>query len=323
MDNNIKQCDMCFGDIDETTAVCKSCGMPARRKDRKRKKSALKIFIFEKLIVPFNKFRSLFGIKIENQIPRFIIHEKYKNIVKWATRGIITISILSSLLYFPVRYISLSFSLLLYALERVLEKSIFRFTTLYISPMPDFKYNTHEWNGMGYMYTPDIRKPSFFGPSFITKEYAIKMFNLLLAWNYGSHYDKAENICISFIEEEKDDYSVYFYPSLNRRSIKEFKEKVAKDVTRKDMDHYQLILNMILCQSFPLHSKSNYLKWKELLLKGQPACLGIFIYDEEKKEIKPIADVTPIRIYKINFKKRKELTKNDMEYSHGKYIMGV
>src|SRR3989338_6949852 len=186
--------------------------------EEKKKRNKLRIILFEKLILPFNRFRSLFGVKIENKIPRIIIHEKFKNVVKWSSRGLIAIGILSSLFSIPVWYVSLGFALFLFYLQWSLEKIIFRFTTIFITPLPDFKWNSKEWDGMGYMYTPDVKLPSFFGPAFVSKDFGVKVFNLLLAWNYKSHDDIRSNICISFIEEDNgSSYRVYLYPNMNRK----------------------------------------------------------------------------------------------------------
>ena len=96
-----------------------------------------------------------------------------------------------------------------------MEEIVFRFTTIFITPLPDFTYNPNEWNGMGYMFDPtNLKAISFFGPSFSSEEYAIDLFKLLMAWNYHQFEDLENNICISFIEEEDAQYRVYIYPNM-------------------------------------------------------------------------------------------------------------
>jgi hypothetical protein len=174
------------------------------------------------------------------------------------------------------------------------------------------------------MFVPDnLNAPSFFGPSFKTEEYGINLFNLLLAWNYNKHEDKEGNICISFIEEKDVHYSVYIYPNLERKSIEEFAKEIKKSDQFKDKDHQQLIVLMTLCHRFPLKHNSHYHIWKNLFLKGQPTCLGAFLYNEKKQQTAPINKINPIKVYHIKFKKRSELKRNELEYKHGKNRMGL
>lgn len=274
--------------------------------------------------MPFNRLRSCFGIKIEKKIPRIIIHEKYEKTVKYLNRFLIIFGIVSSVISFPTWYSSLSFAIILFWIGWTIEKTIFRFTSMFITPMPNFTYNPNEWNGMGYMFVQsNLKALSFFGPSFKTEEYGINLFGLLSEWNFNQLEDTEKNICISFIEEKDDNYSVYLYPNRERKSIKKFREKINSLDKYKDKDHQELIVQMTLCKRFPLMQNSNYHIWKSLFLKGQPACLGAFLYNETNGKINPINKIKPIKINDVKFKKRAELKKDELEYQHGKFIMGV
>ncbi len=281
-----------------------------------------KIFYFEKAVIPFNRWESFIGFKIDNKIPRLIIHEKFKKQVKWFTRALTALGILSSLVYMSAWYLNLLLALLLFAFQWTLEKVIFRFTTIFITPLPDFKWDKKEWNAMGYMYTHDLNKPSFFGPAFLNKDFGCKVFELLSSWNYEQNADKEGNIVISFIED-RESYRVYFYPSENRKTLRDFEQRIKETDENKGKDHHQLIVQMILCQSFPLKQNSNYFIWKKLFLAGQPAGLGVFTYREANKLAEPIEDILPILVQKINFKKRDELSKKDIEFSHERYVIGT
>lgn len=287
-------------------------------------KKKFNLFIFEKIKLPFNRLKSYFGVKFEGRIPRIIVHEKFNKHVKYANRVIISIGIISSIIAFSAWYFSLLFAVLLFCVGWTLEKVIFRFTTIFVTPLPDFTYDPSEWNAMGYMFVPDeLKAPSLFGPSFKTEEYGINLFNLLLAWNYNKDEDKEENICISFIEEKDAHYSVYIYPNLERKSIEEFAKEIKESDQFKGKDHHQLVIQMTLCHSFPLTQNSHYHIWKNLFLKGQPTCLGAFLYDENKKQTTSISKINPIKVHYIKFKKRSELKRDELEYKHGKNTMGL
>jgi len=80
---------------------------------------------------------------------------------------------------------------------------------------------------------------------------------------------------------------------------------------------------MTLCHRFPLNQNSLYHIWKNLFLKGQPACLGAFLYAENKQQTTPINKINPINVYHIKFRKRSELKRDELEYKHGKNTMGL
>lgn len=111
-------------------------------------KKKFNLFVIKKMTIPFNILKSYFGIKFENKIPRVIIHEKFEKHVKYANRIIICIGILSSVIAFSAWYFSLLFAILLFYIGWILEKIIFRFTTIFVTPLPDFTYDPDEWNGM-------------------------------------------------------------------------------------------------------------------------------------------------------------------------------
>ena len=130
--------------------------------------------------------KSLISIKWEKHLPRLVLHEKYEKKVKWTLRILASSGILSSIVAFPVWYMGLSLAVLLFLIEQFFERAIFQYTSIYMQPMPDFKYDPDEWKAMSYAFPqdPDPRMLNVVGCTFRTSDYARKFFTLLKSWNY-------------------------------------------------------------------------------------------------------------------------------------------
>ena len=83
--------------------------------------------IRNKLIFIFRRFSG--RIRIDKKKKRIILHEKYEKAVKYILRALTFIGIVSSVLTLPV-YLSLILSIILVAIEQILERTGFMFNTL-------------------------------------------------------------------------------------------------------------------------------------------------------------------------------------------------
>lgn len=273
-------------------------------------------------------FRNISGkIRIDKKKKRIILHEKYEKSVKYALRTLTFIGIVSSILTLPVYY-SLILSILLVVVEQILERAGFMFNTLFVQPVPEPKdLKKAEWyaNIFGFVQGNVADKKFLIGLAFKDKEAGEKIFKCISAWNYSEKWDMKNNIRLSFIIENEKDYSTYLYPSANRETIKKFESKIRKN----GKQHNKLIYTLIMCKVFPYGENSHFYKFKEeyknfslFTINGKPqehkqfTLQGFYLKDEKMIPL----DSPPIEKFHLKIKKRKDLTKEDIEYEHGKFV---
>ncbi|MEN0666922.1 hypothetical protein [Caldifermentibacillus hisashii] len=192
-------------------------------------------------------------------------------------------------------------------------------SSMFIQPF--FDYKPEEWLAMVYAWPKKIEPDSSFviGFAFKTERYAKEFFDLLRAYNDGDSTDNNNNIRLSLITENPTDYSVYIYPSNERKNIINFMKETEKKFGE---DNELLILNLTLCKQFPYGEGSSFKRFKELYIKGNPVELYPFLLkDGNRPEV--IKSIEPIIKYDIKIEHRKLLKKEDPEYQHGKDIIGL
>jgi len=268
--------------------------------------------------------KSVISIRWQNHLPRLVIHEKYEKPVKWGLRTFTFFGIVSSVIAFPIWYISLLFAILLFLIEQFFEKSIFQYTSIYVQPMPDFKYDPKEWKAMAFAFpqNSDPKLLNVVGCAFATKEYAHDFFKLLKAWNYDEAEDNNNNICLSFIVENEKEYSVYLYANPERKTVGQFFQEAEKHqkYEKYGKEHQRLIMQMVFCKIFPYGANSRLKMFIEKQSLEHPFWLKPFIM-KENGQIEMIYNEAPILKYLYKFKSRHELTKREYEYQHGKNVM--
>jgi len=115
--------------------------------------------------------RSLISIRWKNHLPHLVLHEKFEKHAKWTARVITAVAILSSVIAFPVWYLSLAFAVFMFLIEQFVERFIFEYTSIYVQPMPDFALKTEEWKGMAFALPqePDPNLLNVVGCAFATR----------------------------------------------------------------------------------------------------------------------------------------------------------
>lgn len=185
--------------------------------------------------------------------PRLVVLEKYEKGITWGLRVLALIGVGSSLVAIPVWYVSFGVALLLAGCEQFLERSVFQYTTLYLQPMPDFEYEPDEWQGMGFILPQgDDRFVNAIALAFRTEDYARQFFDLIRAWNYGEDEDEDNNICLSFLWEDEQQYHVVLYPNPKRNIVAQAKEDIEEELRyeKYGKEHLQLIMQVVFCKDF-------------------------------------------------------------------------
>lgn len=275
--------------------------------------------IKKQLIFALRRYRSLFKITIEKGIPRLHIHEKFEKHIKWSLRILLLIGIATSVLSFQVWYLNLFFAFLLVAIEQILERVVFIFTTIFVSPIPE-SYKSEDWKGMVWGIPLDENDPRLFivAPLFNDRKSAIRIFKCLRGWNYDQDKDFTDNISISAIIESGDEYSIYIYPRIERVSLKEWGEQAKRE--RPNREHHGLVMQIMFCKKFK-YSGSNFETFRDKYVNGREFILAPY-YVEGGIAV-PFRELGSIVKNRIKIKRRAELTQKDLEFEHGKFVMDL
>ena len=257
-------------------------------------------------------------LKTEKYAPKLFLNEKNEKIVKWGIRAITLFGITTSVISLSWQY-SLATSISLVLINAFLEKTLFYYTTLYVTAMPDFEYEPDKWTAncfisLGHPTDPNSKK--IVGLVFNDKEYANNFFNLLKDWNHGSSDNSENNIVLTFIIDE-DRYYVYLYPSFEKESIKGMHKRVEEEnkLTKFGKEHIGIVMSLIICKYF----STTHGFGLGMLIDNHPQdkqfTLGAFFH-VEGGDPTPIQEIEPIKMYAYKAKTAGELTEDDFEKQH-------
>jgi len=264
-------------------------------------------------------------IRWEKHLPRLVLLEKYERPVKWFLRALTLAGIATSILTLPTWYFSLGLAVLLVIIEQFIERSVFCYTSLYVQPMPTFEIQPGKWQGMAYMLPPNSGALGLNGVGLVFTEtqYAKHFFGLLWEWNYGQPDDKSNNIHLSFIIEPDNRYSVYLYPDLQRHTVREFAQSVEDEQLRKSptKEHFPLVAQLILHKCLPYTQACFVNKFVESQPQHEAFWLVPCILTKAGAQV--LTMVSPIVKYQFRFCCRQDPNKRDLEWHHGKRLMGL
>jgi hypothetical protein len=264
------------------------------------------------------KLSSLVKLERRGFIPILVVHERFEKHVKWIV-GIITfIGIAISVVAFSKWYYSLGVSILVAGLSYFFQKALFEYTTLLSHPLPPFELDGTQWLTNAFLVPMESQKypddPTYVGPAFKEKEYAIKLFNYLKSWNRDGAVDTENNIVLSFVIEPDERYSTYIYSGVSGKHIE---QQFKRDAERRKYDkkgkrQQQFVMQNIFWHTFPF--KDGYLI-KRFLEHQKPEGKFFLIPAVHKDSGQPdYLFEHGIQKFGYKLRKREELTDSDVEY---------
>lgn len=267
--------------------------------------------------VKIHYLRSKFDVVLQNKMPHIKINEKHEKSVKWVLRLLTIVGIISSVIAFSTWYYSLSFSIGLFLIEQIFEQIIFTHTIMLVQPLPQ-NWDGSKWTGM-IMATNE--KDLFLGFGFTDKSVGIDFFNTLFAWNDNGDIND-DNIQLTLVQEDKENYSVHIYPTVQRTFVRENYKLHERNFDKRENAGKELnvfVTQTCFCKVFPMSPTCAY-----NYLIGNNQDIYVQIFDTSRiKEDDPstYGDVTLMDKRTILFKnitvcKRSVLDKekNPMEY---------
>ncbi len=246
---------------------------------------------------------------MERGIPKLHIHERFEGDVKWGLRLLTVAGIVASVLSFKAWYLNLSLAVILTLVEQFLERSVFIFTTLFLTPIPK-SYHPSDWCGIVWGVPAETGFPFIVGLAFSTPEAAQRIFPCIRAWNYNSDKDPDDNICVSAIMDGLYDYFFFVYPNTRRRSVMEY----AQEAKRKNpgKEHMGLVFQLTLCKK--LKRGGHFEAFRASYTGDNQYLLGA--YYVEGRDFVPIPQLGQITKQHLKVRDRKELAASEPEYQH-------
>jgi len=259
--------------------------------------------------------KTLIRLEWRKFYPKLIVHEKHEKKIKWILRILTGIGIVSGFIALdPISGFILT--MVLMAIEQFFEKVLFEYTTFVVQPFPEFDIDYSQWktNGFAFTQNKDPRYPPIFGPAYMDEEYARKFFSYLKSWSDDDREDKENRIIISFVLEDDDTYTTYFYANPQRKNLSEMFDlaEEAQQVEKYGKQQQRMVMQMIYWNNLPF--KKGYMidQFLNYQSNKEPFLFAPFVL-LENGGTKLINDLNILKNeYKI--KKRKELTKADTEY---------
>jgi len=275
------------------------------------------------IYILFDRLRFSFPIKKINGKLKFVLHEKYRLHVKYVKYILAVVGLLTSLLSFSSISISFFVSLVMFLLGVLFERIVFRFSTLFVTPV-SLTFNNIDlknWIAAGFGYYEDNHSNQIPVITWIFSDVdtANSIHELLLKWSHGQVDDKEKLINISIIiNERKKQYDFLLFPSLNRPGQKEFiDEAVQEKKTKKETfdDIHESMYFMQTIRKNILISNQSYLStFKNRLPENCPVLLSFQHankYDDTPENIDRLKNLV---IHNLRIKDFNKLTRKDPEY---------
>jgi hypothetical protein len=264
--------------------------------------------------------RGMVRVRWERWFPRLVVHEKHEQRIKWTLRGLAVIGISLSVVTISPWYNSLGVAVGLLLLSQFFERAIFEYTAIHIAPVPDFRVRHEDIGGMGYAIpvNPDSKAPIAIGPAFTSRGIAEKFFRLMRAWNDGASEDVDNNVCLTFVREDPESYTVILHANLERQRVKDTFELIA-EASRADKpgkELQQLVMHWVFFKRFNKIGLAGLQLFTERCPQGRPYFLGPFLFKAGRSP-EPLRDIRPLikRHYRVC--DRKDLKKKDIQYWAG------
>lgn len=262
--------------------------------------------------------RGLVHVRWERGLPRLVIHEQYQQLIKWTLRILWLIGVVSSVATLgPVGGIALG--LLLTVIQQFLERAVFRYTTIVLTPLPDFSFSMDEITAMAFAY-PAEADPHLLpavGFAFARKDLAEKFFAVLKRWNYGKREDTENNIRLTFVWPKKGKgYYVCLYPNLRRKGVEDTFASIGAAMAEEEpgKEQHGLIVVWMIRKHLRGGDNAKLRIFAERQLPDAPFWLQAFLSVDGVTKVELLTDIEPILKMHYRVVNERDLRKTDPEY---------
>lgn len=272
----------------------------------------------QRLILWSNRLRFDINVQRKGRFAQVIFPERFKSFVRTIKIVLTLIGLTSAFFFFQSVFVSFLFGLVIYLLITAFDKLVFSYNSLYVHLLPDFEIEPEKWLGAFFGYAEDPRNTGHIpmvGLVMSDPEYARKVHSLLLRWSYGKLKDEENNICVSVIVENNNEYIFFCYPNMERETATHFYkyvEKVRKKKSLTDVHHKQMTMQIFgkRCQ---ITANSYFPTFREIYKEGVPYLFQMAVPGDDGQPHE-IAGLDDFIFFNLKIKDRGELDRKDIEY---------
>lgn len=246
-----------------------------------------------------------------------MINERYERLVRLFSKLVLATTIVLSFMALS-RILAVVVSLSLIACEQLLERVIYSFTTYVITPWPDLNlYKRANYLGAMFEFVRDNKRPAIIGLMFENGPEAKEVWEFIYGWNHNNPEDLGDgNITVSaIINEKKDAFILYVYPSPSRKAIENIKEEIEQE-RGGDKEHLLVSGQMIIGKVFR-YKGSGFEQFNKFHKEGDNYYLTALEFKGDSP--RNIQGVKPILKNKIKIKNYEDLDTKDVEKYLAKY----
>lgn len=249
---------------------------------------------------------------------KLVVNAKYTRAVKFISRFVLLMSVVTAFIALPPP-VSIFVSLGLIAVEQIIERTIFYFSSLLIVPFPPWKtWKKANFTAMIFGVGEDPADPMLVGMAFTDEEAAKEVWSYIEYWAQSEKdYENYLNISL-IINKKAKSYAFFAYPSFNRPSDEKIRAELGKDDSLKDQEHIAMHAQMLIVKVFPLRTNSSLnTVFLPSYKEGDVYAFKPFVY--ENGNVRHIPNTTSIMKGHIKIRNVNEVTKKDIEYHSVKY----
>jgi hypothetical protein len=246
--------------------------------------------------------------------PQLVLHENHRIPVTWTLRGIALVGLGLSFVYMP-GYIGLAISMMIAAVEQLLERSVFLYSSIHVQPMPSFAYDPAKWTSIAYavLGSDGAVTSHVLGFVFNDTEYASKFFALLRDWNLGDTDDLENNVRVSFVRDQ-DSYYLWLYPGQSRAPVKASWKALVQRAhhKRENAEPFLITLSPYYCKNFLI--RGALIQFLSAVAPGDAFQMAA-MKTTAAGDVEFDDAITPIWKHNYKIRTKDELTKADFEFA--------
>ncbi len=248
-----------------------------------------------------------------------VISAKFKPIIRKAKLFLTIFSLGSAYIAFDNLHYAFVVGLITWLITSVLERFLFSYDICIVHPMPNFTWQGDKWLSVGFGYAEG--KDDFKIPcvtlQFDSRDYAIKVHDLLLSWTGGELNDEDGFVQASVVlHDTQPTYVFRIYPSIQRSEELERKSPVDPNFYDENPDMVLRRTHAMMCLGKECEMTNNSFLPRFMQMYREdnvPILLAIYGSDENRQAVE-LDGYGQFIIHKFKIRKHQNLTRKDQEY---------
>jgi hypothetical protein len=265
----------------------------------------------------FNRQRFGFGVRRRSRFFQVVVPDRHQKKVRYLKYFFAGVGLLSAFVVFQSVWYAFGFSLGLFFISLLLERTIFAHPAMFLHALPATGLDPDKWFGVSFGYARPPGGPvdiPLVGMMVADVDYAKKLERLFLSWTNGEYEDEKKNLRISVVVTGPREYIFLCHPSLKRPVAKRFFDGARKELRQTSLE--DLIIEchgmIVLGKRCRLSPDSYFPEFRRRYSSGTPVMFGFYIPPFDEVRLCP--GVSTFIIFDFSIKEKSALTRRDFEY---------